>query len=56
MLYNTICYTILISRINWPELIEKARERREKDKSANAIKIVQTEKQEVDSSALVDKK
>ena len=38
VLYNTICYTILINRINWPELIQKSRERREKDKLANASK------------------
>jgi hypothetical protein len=39
VLYNTICYYILINRINWPELIKNVNERREKDKAANASKI-----------------
>jgi len=38
VLYNTICYTVLIRRINWPDLIQKVKERRAKDKAANAEK------------------
>jgi len=41
VLYNTICYTFLIQRINWPDLVQKVKERRAKDKADNASKVAE---------------
>ena len=32
--YNTVCYSVLIQRVNWAELIRKSKERRAKDKAS----------------------
>jgi Na+-driven multidrug efflux pump len=36
--YNTVCYQILIAKIDWPDLIQKAKERRAKALVDNASK------------------
>jgi hypothetical protein len=30
--YNTVCYIVIFSRINWPDLIEEAAKKRNQDK------------------------
>jgi len=37
VLYITVWYTILINRIKWPELIQKSKEARERDRAPRAI-------------------
>jgi len=46
--YNTIAYAIIISRIKWPEMIQKAKEARERDRAAAASSIKEKTKSDLE--------